>query len=488
MKKMKLIGIIATILLLHPVAKSQDAANIERLLDNERYSSAEELLEKKIITDGTEPELEYLIIKTYLHQEKKEEVKAFVEKYQLSNDLAGAPLSRIAYARFLLMQGDSEGASVIFNSLNENKKNRKNVTLLMAMADACISEENGDAARALQWLQLAAKKDDNNPDVYLLMGRAYRKLSDASNAFLAYQQALKKDKKNIKAHYLMGKIFTAQKNPDVYMEHFEAAYSIDSTYAPVLEELYNHYYYKNPVLARKYLEKYIANTDYSLQNDYRLTDILYLTGDYDNAIASAKKILEREKGKAQPRLYKLMAYSSQMKGDTMTAIRYINDYFNKESTAKLIAPDFELRAQLTSTQTGSENEAATYYVIAAEMDSLAEHKVKYATEIVNLYKKSGEDSKRAHWLGKLYQWKETTNNIDLFNWGLAHYTAKEYLQTDSVFTLYSTRYPEDIYGYYWRAQANAAIDTSMTLGLAIPHYHKVVEIGSKKRKPIRICC
>ena len=47
MKKMKLIGIIATILLLHPVAKSQDAANIERLLDNERYSSAEELLEKK---------------------------------------------------------------------------------------------------------------------------------------------------------------------------------------------------------------------------------------------------------------------------------------------------------------------------------------------------------------------------------------------------------------------------------------------------------
>ena len=96
MKKMKLIGIIATILLLHPVAKSQDAANIERLLDNERYSSAEELLEKKIITDGTEPELEYLIIKTYLHQEKKEEVKAFVEKYQLSNDLAGAPLSRIA--------------------------------------------------------------------------------------------------------------------------------------------------------------------------------------------------------------------------------------------------------------------------------------------------------------------------------------------------------------------------------------------------------
>ncbi|MBK8141578.1 MAG: hypothetical protein IPK57_11565 [Chitinophagaceae bacterium] len=97
MKKMKLIGIIATILLLHPVAKSQDAANIERLLDNERYSSAEELLEKKIITDGTEPELEYLIIKTYLHQEKKEEVKAFVENTSFQtiwqvHHLAGSPM------------------------------------------------------------------------------------------------------------------------------------------------------------------------------------------------------------------------------------------------------------------------------------------------------------------------------------------------------------------------------------------------------------
>lgn len=81
-----------------------------------------------------------------------------------------------------------------------------------------------------------------------------------------------------------------------------------------------------------------------------------------------------------------------------------------------------------------------------------------------------------------------TNNIDLFNWGLAHYRAKEYLQTDSVFGLYTTRYPEDIYGYYWRAQASAAIDTSMTNALAIPYYNKVVEIGEKIEKPIKQCC
>ncbi|HRF19435.1 MAG TPA: hypothetical protein PK977_14770, partial [Chitinophagaceae bacterium] len=89
---------------------------------------------------------------------------------------------------------------------------------------------------------------------------------------------------------------------------------------------------------------------------------------------------------------------------------------------------------------------------------------------------------QAYWLGKLYQWKDKTNNIDLFNWGLAHYTAAEYLKSDSVFTLYTERYPEDIFGYYWRAQSNAAIDTSLIEGLAVPHYIRVTEIGEKDKE------
>ena len=85
------------------------------------------------------------------------------------------------------------------------------------------------------------------------------------------------------------------------------------------------------------------------------------------------------------------------------------------------------------------------------MDTALNNKVKYATKIADMYKQTEDYSHQATWLGNLYKWKEKTNNIDLFNWGLAHYRAKEYLQTDSVFGLYTTRYPEDIYGYYWRA-------------------------------------
>lgn len=456
---------------------AQDAAEVEQLLDNERYESAEVILEKKINEEGVMPDINYLLVKTYLEQDKIDEVKDFISKYKLNESPDADPLDRITYARYLLQKGDNAGATAIFNSILESKKNRKNPTLLMAMAEVNITEPKGNASLALEWLKMAADKDEDNPSVFILEGLAYRKLSDASKAYLAFQQALKKDKNNVKAHYLLGKIFTAQKNTEVYLEHFMKAYEIDSTYAPVLEALYDHYYYVDVRIARKYLEKFIANSDHNTQHDYRMTDMYYLTGDYNRAINEALKLIDNEKEKVQPRLYKLMAYSAMKSNDTLKALEYANQYFSKEQPAKLIAADFELRAILTEAQPGAEKGAIDYYSIATEMDTLIANKIKYATAIVKLAKKADMASKQAYWLGKLYQWKEKTNNIDLFNWGLAHYTAAEYPQSDSVFTLYTERYPEDIFGYYWRAQANAAIDTALTEGLAVPHYQKVTEIG-----------
>lgn len=478
----KIAGILTILFMSSSVLMAQEHAEVEQLLDNERYESVEAILEKRITKEGVMPDINYLLVKTYLEQDKVNEVKDFITKYKLSDNPDADPLDRITYARYLLQKGDKAAANVIFNSILENKKNRKNPSLLMAMAEVNIAEDLGDPAQALEWLKMAGDKDGNNPSINILEGLAYRKLSDASKAFLAYQQALKKDKNNVKAHYLLGKIFTAQKNQEVYLEHFMKAYEIDSTYAPVLEALYDHYYNIDVRIARKYLEKFIANTDHNIQHDYRMTDMYYLTGDYDRAITGALKLIDSEKEKAQPRLYKLMAYSAMKNKDTLKALEYANQYFSKEQPAKLIAADFELKAILTEAQPGAEKGAIDYYSIAAEMDTLVANKIKYATAIIKLTKKADMTSKQAYWLGKLYQWKEKTNNIDLFNWGLAHYTAAEYLQSDSVFTLYTERYPEDIFGHYWRAQANAAIDTTLAQGLAVPHYIKVTEIGEKDKE------
>ena len=45
--------------------------------------------------------------------------------------------------------------------------------------------------------------------------------------------------------------------------------------------------------------------------------------------------------------------------------------------------------------------------------------------------------------------------------------------------MYTQKYPEQAFGYYWRARSNVAIDTAMAEGLAVPHYQKLIEVLAK---------
>ena len=47
------------------------------------------------------------------------------------------------------------------------------------------------------------------------------------------------------------------------------------------------------------------------------------------------------------------------------------------------------------------------------------------------------------------------------------------------FGLYCAKYPEQSFGYYWRAKAKALQDREMKEGLAIPAYKKVVDVLEK---------
>ncbi len=391
------------------------------------------------------------------------------------------PFMQVANARQLLHNGNKNGAEAIFASLMEDKKNKKNTGLLIAMSEAVIEEKEGNANEALSWLEMAKKKDKHNATIDILEGQAYKKLGDASRAYTAYNEAIKKDPRNVKAYYLLGKIFIGHNNPDVYMEQFMKAYAIDSNYAPVLDALYDHYYYRDAKLAKRYLEKYIANTPYSLENEYRLTDITFLNGEYSKAITMAQKLMEKEKDKVQPRLYKLIAYAYARSGDTMHAQSFMKDYFDRQEPSKTIAADFQFMGQLSEKIPGQETAVIKYYEIATDMDTVQPNKAEYASAIAALYGKEENYALQAEWLGKYYQWKEKPTNIDLFNWGLANYKASDFKATDSVFGIYTERYPEDIFGYYWRAQAAAAIDTTMKDSLAVPHYLKVIELGEKDK-------
>jgi tetratricopeptide (TPR) repeat protein len=123
--------------------------------------------------------------------------------------------------------------------------------------------------------------------------------------------------------------------------------------------------------------------------------------------------------------------------------------------------------------------AAVYFVKAGNMEKDTIARRDYAKKLAGMYKKQKDYTNQAVWLARYYEGNDKATNLDLFNWGLAHYMAKEYPMADSVFGMYCTKYPDQCFGYYWRARSAAAIDTAMASGLAIPNYLKIIDIDGK---------
>jgi tetratricopeptide (TPR) repeat protein len=106
-------------------------------------------------------------------------------------------------------------------------------------------------------------------------------------------------------------------------------------------------------------------------------------------------------------------------------------------------------------------------------------KLGYEKKLAGLCKKDKDYAGQALWLGRYYAGNIKATNLDLFNWGLANYEAGEYPAADSVFGVYEGKYPDQDFGYYWRARTDAAIDTAMATGMAIPQYMKLIELDGK---------
>ncbi len=453
-------------------AFTQDLNNAEDLLYYKKFESAADLLNQILKNDPDNTEAWYLL----------SEVKDSDREIDFRNSFQNAPASvkdnpyfLIVTGKILLDESKKLEAEKYFEQALEKTKYKK-PEILLAIAKIQIATENGDANKAIDLLNRAIKRDKHNPALYTELGKAYRKLNNGTEAFKAFRQAIEADKNFAEAYYLTGMIFRTQNNSDLYLEYFNKAIQVDAKYAPAYYQLYYHYYFRNVNTAKEYLEKYISLSDHKIENDYDYTDILYLTKNYKQAIELAKKLIETDKEKTPARIYKLIAYSYHESDDHSNAFDYLHRYFGAAPDSILIAKDFILVADLYAEKNKIDS-AMFFYKVGTELETDSNSIIKYYKTLADLAKQQKDHAERAIWLGKYYMKNKKSTNVDLFNWGLAWFQAGNFEKSDSVFGMYVDKYPTQLFGYYWRARSNAAIDTTMEQGLAIPYYLKVVEIG-----------
>lgn len=462
--------------------KSQTIDEAKTHFYYERYASAADVLRSVIAKGDPSPDAYYWLGEIFLKKGRLDSArKALMDGagYVMSKGYSkkDAPLVYVGWSHFLLDSGNTNARADMESVLEETRY--KNPEALLAAARANIEGKNGDVAWAIELLEKAIKRDRKNPEIYTVLGDAYSKQLDGGNAIKNYDEALEVNASFAEAMYRKGKIYKSQNNPAIYMDRFNKAYAIDSTYPPLLYELYSFYYFRDVVKAKKYLDKFISNSDPSPEKAYMKTDLMYVSKKYEGAIDGAKSIITAEADKAQPRLYKMIAYSYAALGDSVQALESMNRYFDKEDPSEFVAKDFELKAKLLEKTSVDKTASIEWYKKALAAQSDINEKLGYMKTLADLQKDLGNRDREAAWRGEIYKTTSNPSNLVIYKWGLALYSNQNYTKADSVFAIYQEKYPEQIYGYLWRARCNALIDSSMKLGLAVPHYVKLIEVASK---------
>lgn len=441
----------------------------------ERYKSAKETFEKVLAANPNDIAATYWLGQTLIELDDSVGAKAVYQKALATN--GNAPVLLVGMGQLELMDGKKEEARQRFETALSLTKS-KDIDVANAIGHAITSSRTGDAQFVIDKLTpLTTQKGFKSPETWLVIGDAYRKLVDGGNAVLSYQKALAIDPTNAAAKHRIGKIYLTQKNPDTFIPAFEDAVKLDNNYAPSYFELYYYYFNRDINKAKDYYDKFLAVADPSPANDYEKTAILFASRRYDEAISTANGFLSRQGDQADPRFYKLIAYSYDEKKDSVNTKKYLDQYFAKQKPDAFVPKDYEFRATTLAKFPGNEAQALASYDQAIAMDTALDSRIDLMSNAAALSKKAGNRAAESKYLGMAYNTKKNPSNVDLYNWGFSNYQATQYKTADSIFTVYAEKYPNEIFGYLWRARSNQAMDTSMTQGLAVPHYEKLAEMA-----------
>jgi tetratricopeptide (TPR) repeat protein len=454
---------------------AQDAQEINNLLKYRRYSTAVQKAKSFIEKDKNNSVAWYWLYQVYLNANDS------VSLVNMPSSTTNDPWAKITNANILMAKRAFSQARTLYDDAIGNAR-KKDPEILTAVARSNIYGSNGDRSYAIALLKQAVKKDRKNPELYSMMGDAWFRLKNGSEAYTAFQEALKIDDKYAPALYELGKIFATQNNEELYHKYYTDAVQADPSFAPAWYELYYHSYSKDPAKALDYYNKYLSVADHKAGDDYQYIDLLYLTKQYAKAIESALQL--SAKGNVENRLFKLLAYSYQATNRPEDAKKYMQQYFANGADSSYLVRDYQLMADIYSKQ-GKPDSAILWYQKAIPLISDSSRLAQYYKTLADYYKTQKDYANQARWNGLYFNTSKKATNIDLFNWGIALYMATDYETADSVFGIYTNKYPDDVFGPYWQARSNAAIDTTMTLGLAIPYYEKLITVAEKDTSEAR---
>lgn len=482
MKKLKVGVLYLAIMMVTGISKAQSIEEGVKYMYYEKNKSALSVFDKLIAANPNNTEAIYWKGIILIHKSNRDLILA-KELYRKGLEAnSNSAILLVGMGHVELHEGKVQDARNRFEtaiSLTQGKS----VPVLNAigLANGDYDAKNGDAAYAIEKLKQATTlKGFKDASTWCLLGDAYRKFTDGGNAQRSYESALSIDPKYARAKYRIGKIYQTQgkTQEEVYMKYYNEAIALDPEYIPVYYNLYQLFYETDVVKSAQYLEKYLTlkGSDEPDACYYRST-IKYAQGLFAEAINQADGCINSGGENADVRLYGLKGYAYYKLNDSLKAKAAFEQFFQKQSPEKLGPTDFKTYAEILLKFPGNEALAGTFIDKAVLIDTTEVGKVALLKSVAVVNENQKNYLSAADWYKKILNIKKNPSKTDIYHVANNYYRGGSFQAALDGWAIYTNKFPEETYGYYMTALAQGKIDTVMAMGLAVPSYQKVIELG-----------
>ena len=480
------LGLAAFALALSGSLSAQSVADARKLLYYERFQSARDMLQKVVASNPADAEAVYWLAQAEFSLYNPGGAKAVLQK-GLEGANAAHPLLLAGMGQAELSEGKVNDARQRFETALSLTKG-KEIPVIAAIGRANL-EKSGDAAYGIEKLKMATaiydaqKKGTKDPYVYVLLGDSYRKLMDGGNAVTSYENALLADPKYAAAKYRIAKVYLTQgiEQREIFIKNFEEAVALDAAFAPAYYDLYAFYFSRDVYKSTGYFNQYKSNADSGPALDYEEASLLYASSDFDKAIDKAAQLLAAQGDKADARLYRLQAYSYDKKGDSVKTVELLEKFFSLARPDQVLPENYVVMAMNCAKFPSRQVQVDEYFGKAIESDTTLKNKIDYTRKAANFFKGVKNQPKSAEWFTRVLTVNPNPGKADIYNAGFENFRAGSFQRSDSIFKLYSAKFPDEVYGYYWSFRSLSVIDSTMEQGLAIPDCQLFIERADKDR-------
>ena len=412
----------------------------------------------------------YYLGLSYYEAEQNDSAKYYFNQGIAAN--AAEPLNYVGLGRAAMDDGKKADARANFDKAM-SLTTPKDINVMVAIAEANISENTKDAAFAMQMAQNAQKANANDMKVLLALGDAYVEngVDGGGNAVTQYESARDKNPKNPLPYYKLGKIYIRARAEDVAVTNFKSAIEMDKDFALAYRELGSLYLRQNKFTdASEYLKKYLDLNGNNVSARTSYMSLEFLKKNYTDVINDINAI--RKQDTSNVAVLRLLGYSYFETKDFKKANQAMAIFFARLGTKKPLASDYEYYAKSLDSL---KNDSLAIYNYKKVVETDTTRTDMYSVIAEKYYGKKRYKDAIAMFVLRIKGAKDNSRIQDRYELAKSYYYTQQYELADSQFAKVSRAIPKNANVYLWRARTNASLDADSKKGLAKPYYEQFLE-------------